>query len=93
MEITTAANDLNLDKYELTDAEWELLEDYRDILQVFFHLFISNTKLMPRIRSLMHFRIFLVLKQLQLSVILFLPSQLSCRDGRNLQKTMLAGLQ
>jgi hypothetical protein len=92
VEITTAANDLNLDKYELTDEEWKLLEDYRDILQVFFYQFISNTELMSR-RSLMHSKIFLVLKQLQLSAILFLPSQLSCRDGRNLHKTMLAGLQ
>jgi hypothetical protein len=34
IEITSDENELNLEKYELTDDEWLLLEDYQEILQV-----------------------------------------------------------
>jgi len=91
MEITSGSNDLGLQKYHLRPAEWRQLEDYKEILQVLFYSCIFNQMLTFNIRSLMHFRIFLVLKQHQLSVTLFSLSHLSSKDGRNLQRTTMTG--
>jgi hypothetical protein len=91
VEITTGSNDLNLEKYQLTNEEWELLEDYREILQVFSILINFNTTFILVIRFLMHSRIFLVLKQLQLFVTPSLPFHLSFRDGKNFRKPTLTG--
>lgn len=92
MEIT-GDNDLGLEKYKLHPTEWQLLKDYREILEVPILFLNFNLMLTSNIRFLMHFRIFLVLKQHQPSVILFLLSQLSFKDGRSLQMHIMTGTE
>jgi hypothetical protein len=89
----TSDDDLGLEKYRLRLSDWKKLEDSREILEVLLFSLQFYLRLTFNIRSLMHFRIFLVLKQHQLFVILFLLSHLSLKDGRNLQQHTMAGTQ